>query len=102
MITFTNDVTGKTTTMTEEELFECIISRHPAKRSIRTIQKELDLIYEAAQSSVEPDQSQLDRAKSLLEESLDLDEKYWEFVNVMRTIFFPVGIYSSILDDEDD
>ena len=102
MITFTNDVTGKTTTMTEEELFECIISRHPAKRSIRSIQKELDLIYEAAQSSVEPDPAQLDREKSLLDESLDLDEKYWEFVNVMRTIFFPVGICSSILDDEED
>lgn len=104
MITYTDDVTGRTMVMTNEELFERIISRHPAKRSICSLQKALDRLYATRQSSEIIDPIQQERAKALLRESLDLDEKYWAFVNEMRNIFFPVeaGGVAPLWDDVDE
>ncbi|WP_156521203.1 hypothetical protein [Halothiobacillus diazotrophicus] len=88
MIIYTNEVTGSVISMTDEELFERIIQRHPAKRSIRLIQQRLDQLYAAeSQSAHEDDPS--DESRVLLAESLDLDEQYWAFVNDLRCIFFP-------------
>lgn len=88
MIIYTNEVTGSVISMTDEEFFERIIQRHPAKRSIRLIQQRLDQLYTMdAQSPSEGSRSAQIRA--MLDESLDLDEQYWAFVNDLRCIFFP-------------